>query len=92
MNSTSQKLSSGQALGLTVSRALIELHGGRIWVEEGSDGEATICFSVPDFRAEGTGPEVIVGALSRETAKAGAEANDEADDSGRRPIGAETHA
>jgi len=92
MNSTSQKLSSGQALGLTVSRALIELHGGRIWVDEGSDGEATICFSVPDFRAEATGPEVIVGTSSQESAKAGAEANDEADDSGRRPVGAEAHA
>lgn len=92
MNSTSQKLSSGQALGLTVSRALIELHGGRIWVDEGPDGEGTICFSVPDFRAEETGPEVIVGVSSRESAEAGAEANDEADDSGRRPVGTEAHA
>lgn len=38
----------GTGLGLCISQRLIELMGGRIWVEENSDGGSTFLFSV-DF-------------------------------------------
>jgi signal transduction histidine kinase len=37
----------GTGLGLTLSRAMIELHGGRIWAESWKGSGATICFTVP---------------------------------------------
>jgi two-component system, OmpR family, sensor kinase len=39
----SSKLESGAGLGLTISRALIEAHGGRIWVES-EPGRGTVFF------------------------------------------------
>ncbi len=61
-------------LGLGVSRALIELHGGRIWLddsyggyqssvgaeEDGSKYQVAICFSLPVPAARQTGPQVII--------------------------------
>lgn len=81
--------SSGRALGLAVARALIELHGGRIWVQDkGSDG-AAISFTVPRYRVKEGQPDVIVGGVSQ-----GAQAygEDESNDSGRRSVRPETGA
>ncbi len=56
-----EKPSSGKALGLAVARALIEMHGGRVWMEDNEAGSTTINLTVPRYRATEGGPNVIVG-------------------------------
>lgn len=38
---------SGGGLGLTIARHLVELHGGRIWVEDGARGGSTFVVLLP---------------------------------------------
>ena len=37
----------GAGLGLYLAKAIVEAHGGRIWVDEKVDQGAQICFSLP---------------------------------------------
>lgn len=54
---------SGMGLGLSVSRSIIESHGGRLWAEPNGGSGATFAFSVP-----GASPVAGPGALgSRST-------------------------
>lgn len=39
--------SDGMGLGLSISRTIVENHGGRIWVDANSRGGADFCFTVP---------------------------------------------
>ena len=41
------KHTKGAGLGLYLARAIIEAHGGRIWVDPRPDSGARICFSLP---------------------------------------------
>jgi signal transduction histidine kinase len=41
------KTTKGAGLGLYLTRAVIEAHGGRIWVDPAPDKGARICFSLP---------------------------------------------
>jgi signal transduction histidine kinase len=34
-------------MGLSISRSIIESHGGRIWAENRPDGGATVSFGLP---------------------------------------------
>jgi len=42
--------SAGLGLGLSISRTIIEAHGGRIWTEDRVGGGARICFTLPVAR------------------------------------------
>ena len=46
----------GSGLGLTVSKGLVEGHGGRIWVEETPDGGATFVFDLPSGEGIASAP------------------------------------
>jgi signal transduction histidine kinase len=37
----------GAGLGLAIARGLVEAHGGSIWAENGEDGGARVCFTLP---------------------------------------------
>jgi two-component system sensor kinase FixL len=38
---------SGMGIGLSVSRTIVEAHGGRIWAENNSTEGCTFCFTLP---------------------------------------------
>lgn len=42
----------GTGLGLTISRDIIESHGGRLWAEPGRPGGAVFCFTLPVVHQE----------------------------------------
>ncbi|MGH6925537.1 MAG: ATP-binding protein, partial [Propylenella sp.] len=52
---TSKK--SGLGLGLSLSRTIVEAHGGRIWVESNGNEGTTMCFTLPAAAA----PAAAVG-------------------------------
>lgn len=87
----SERPSSGRALGLAVAKALVELHGGRVWLDD-SDGETAICLILPKHRVEVSGPAVIVGSMEAGDEGAETDGTGEIDDSGRRPVGTEAGA
>lgn len=45
----------GNGTGLALARKLVEAHGGRIWVEDGQDGGAMFCFTLPAGAEDGDG-------------------------------------
>jgi two-component system sensor kinase FixL len=38
---------AGTGVGLSVSRSIIEAHGGKLWAEQNKERGATFCFTVP---------------------------------------------
>ena len=43
----------GSGLGLTISRGIVQMHGGRIWAESREGAGATLQFTLPVAEAEG---------------------------------------
>src|SRR5262249_41569901 len=41
--------SSGMGMGLSVSRTIVDAHGGRLWAENGPDGGAIFHVTLPTF-------------------------------------------
>ncbi len=39
--------STGTGLGLAIARAIVSVHGGRIWIEETPGGGTTMVFEIP---------------------------------------------
>ena len=42
---------NGLGLGLSISRTIIESHGGRIWAEDSEDGGTRVCFTIPGAKS-----------------------------------------
>lgn len=49
---SSKKMTPGAGLGLSICAAIVEAHGGRIWVEDSPLGGASFRFSLPAFQTE----------------------------------------
>ncbi|HEX2914950.1 MAG TPA: PAS domain-containing sensor histidine kinase [Chloroflexia bacterium] len=49
----------GSGLGLPLARALVELHGGRLWLESALGRGSTFYFTLPMVAAENTSPDRI---------------------------------
>ncbi len=88
-----ERPSSGNSLGLAVARALIEMHSGRIWVDDAEAGPA-INFTLPAaaHRSDRESPEVIMGVGGRGGERAETHGEGEGAGSGRRPVGAQADA
>ncbi|HYU21139.1 MAG TPA: ATP-binding protein [Chloroflexota bacterium] len=59
----------GSGLGLTVSRGLVEAHGGRVWVEDNPGGGARFFFELP--AGEPRSPRVQAGSTTEGDARVG---------------------
>jgi two-component system sensor kinase FixL len=49
----STKAGRGMGVGLSISRRIVEAHGGRFTARNGPSGGGMVCFTVPLYRSEG---------------------------------------
>ncbi len=87
-----ERPSSGRALGLAVARALIEMHGGRVWVADDDAGSAAISMTVPKHKPKEGAPNVIMDSGVSEDQGAEIDVEAESDHRGRRPVRTEAGA
>src|SRR5262249_30315885 len=55
-NSSITRKKGGTGLGLTISKRIIDMHGGRIWVDSRVGFGSTFCFTLPILVKEQTRP------------------------------------
>src|SRR5207249_400608 len=65
LDSSYARQQQGTGLGLALTRKLIEMHGGHIWVESTGSGGSTFIFLLPIPRLEEATPQIVEEAIMR---------------------------
>jgi signal transduction histidine kinase len=61
----------GIGLGLTIAKAIVELHGGRIWIESIPGDGSCVCFAVPKYQSTPENENNAVSVACEEPGKSG---------------------
>ncbi len=57
---------AGSGIGLTIVKRIVELYGGRVWIESSGDSGSTVMFTIPWFREEALDPLPVADSSSQD--------------------------